>query len=111
METNKQHSASTLEDKSENSDSNHGVGSLLEAGGEGSVSVVPNLEGFNVLRERHVGGGSGNGIAGVGSGVGKTSLLHRRRRMQHHFEDLSECYFTARSAQMMLPPNSKNVFY
>jgi hypothetical protein len=62
------------------------------------MSVVPTLEGFNVLRDRHSATNS------------KTSLPHRRRRMHHHFEDLTECYFSARATQMMFPTNGDLFF-
>ena len=62
---------------------------------ESSVGVVPTLEGFNVLRDRHAMSHS------------KTTLPHRRRRMHHHFDDLTECYFSARSTQMTFPPTSE----
>lgn len=90
VESNKQR-ASILEDKSESDEPVARNGETSES----SVSVVPTLEGFNVFRDRHALTHS------------KTTLPHRRRRMHHHFEDLTECYFGARSSQMMFPPEDE----
>ena len=66
---------SHLEDKT---DAAEGVTSRNGETSESSVGVVPTLEGFNVLRDRHAMSHS------------KTTLPHRRRRMHHHFDE-SDC--------------------
>ena len=61
-------------------------------------AIVPSdhrSEGFNVFRNK--------------SSVFKSSLPQRRKRMNEHFEDLANCYFSCRSAEVAFPPEPSNV--
>ena len=68
---------------------------------EDSASVVPaaateTVEGFNV----------GSDLLALQKSQ-ESNLKHRRRRMHAHFEDLSECYFTSRTSDILFPPKEE----
>ena len=60
---------------------------------EESNNVVPNLEGFNTLKDKSL----------LKSNV-ESTLPQRRKRMHHHFDDLTKCYFSSRVKEMTFPP-------
>lgn len=66
-----------------------------------STSEVPQsaeaIEGFNV----------GSDLRNLQKSR-ESNLEHRRRRMQAHFDDLAECYFTSRTSDVLFPPQDED---